>query len=209
MKKLVSIIYIILLSSPVYAHIAGVKSLETFSTANPPKTLKVETVKDVTISKNIKIPAGNIIVGQIKIKPPKRFKRDATFTFTPSKYTCGEKCAYKVNKEFIGNYMKPINKKGVAKSAVLKIGDFVVPGVSIGYNLVNGAVKNEEGNVVKSAAAEVYENSPLSWFKKGSHIEIQKDNQFNLFFKPDRFNFKKYENDIEPINSENEMYDLN
>lgn len=202
MKKVLISLAIVLISNPAFALLASVESLENFSTKNPPKTLKVRALKDFRLTSDMKIYKDAIIEGSIKVKPPKRLKRDATFTFIPLNYSYNEGDVHFINNKYSGKYIKPIDKKNVAKSAVLKVSNSIVPGVSAGYNLVKGAFENTEGNVAKSAAKSFYDNSPLSFLKKGNDIDIKNEEQFKIFFKPQREKIKKSKVDVKPVNDE-------
>jgi len=192
MKKFLILISMIIMSDPAFALLASVESLEDFSSKNPPKTIKVKVLKDFNLTNDIKIYKDGIIEGNINIKPPKRLKRDATFTFVPINYAYTDDEKFYINKKCTGKYIKLIDKSNLAKSAVLRVGNTIVPGMSTGYNLVKGAIENTEGNVAKSAAKSMYDNSPLSFIKKGNDIEIKKEEQFKIFFKPQSEKVKKF-----------------
>ena len=49
--------------------------------------------------------------------------------------------------------------------------------------LVEGAVKNEEGNVAKSAAISAFNATPLSYINMGKDIVINKGQVFTMSFK--------------------------
>ena len=59
------------------------------------------------------------------------------------------------------------------------IGAFVAPTVG----LVEGAVKNNEGNRAKSAVVSAYESTPLSYASKGKELEFKKGQYFIMNFK--------------------------
>ena len=50
------------------------------------------------------------------------------------------------------------------------------------------AVKNEQGNRLKSTAVAVYEGSPISYIQKGEAIEIRQGQHFYMNFKIDNDN---------------------
>ena len=181
MKKIV-LILCILIGIPAYAGIEEFKALEDFATANPTETIKIQAIRDFEISKDNIINKNSIIEGSVTVKPRKRLKRNATFTFYPSSYTY-ENERTEIKDNIKGKYIKTPDTKNMAKSAALKIGSKFIPGVSAGYYLVNGAVNNEEGNRAKSAVYSLYENSPLSLWKMGKDIEIKKDDNFYLYLK--------------------------
>ena len=88
-----------------------------------------------------------------------------------------------VNSHIVASYSKPIDKGGLAKNAALGVGSFFVKGLSVGVAAVSGAVKNEEGNRVKSSAVSAYESSPLSLVEKGEDLNIEENMHFFLKFK--------------------------
>ena len=88
----------------------------------------------------------------------------------------------KAKKEHIGKYKKEINKKKIARSVVLTAGNFAVKGLSTGVTALEGAVKNEEGNRLKSSAVAVYESSPVSYIQKGEALKIKQGEYFYIHF---------------------------
>ena len=62
------------------------------------------------------------------------------------------------------------------------MGNHFVKGISSGFYAVEGAVKNEEGNRLKSAAENVYENSVFSYAEKGEQLHIAPNTCFGLKF---------------------------
>ncbi len=178
--KRILILLCFLLCSPAHANLAEVKSLNDFTTANPPKNIKIEAVKNFELSKGVAIHKGDVLEGNISVKPPRRLKRDATFTFYPDQYTT-ENEIVKLTQKYKGKYLKPIDKGNAAKSAALTVGNKFVPGVSAGYHLVEGAVENAEGNRAKSALCSLFNNSPLSLYKKGKDLEIKQGDNFYIY----------------------------
>ena len=57
------------------------------------------------------------------------------------------------------------------------------PVVGLGVALVEGTVKNEQGNRAKSAVVSVYESTPLSYANKGDELEFKKGDVFIMNFK--------------------------
>ena len=70
-------------------------------------------------------------------------------------------------------------KKGALTAGNMLVGSFVAPAVG----LVEGAVKNNEGNRAKSAVVSAYENTPLSYASKGKELEFKKGQVFIMNFK--------------------------
>ena len=53
-------------------------------------------------------------------------------------------------------------------------------GISCGYRTVEGAVKNPEGNRLKSAGVALYNSTPLAYINKGKDILINVGDNFLL-----------------------------
>ena len=189
MKKILLISFFVLLSlQPAMARNVKVEAMSDFSTANPPETWDLKIVEGFTAQSGYTVHAGSIITGKIvDVTEPKRLKRNATFRFIPIKYydyPTGE--TYTVQKEIIGKY----NSIGditagevIEKGAVAAGNHFISCTIGPGVALVQGAVKNEEGNRAKSAAVSVYESTPLSYISKGKEMEIKSGQQFLMSFK--------------------------
>ncbi len=173
--------------TPVWAFNIEVEALSDFSTDNPPELYSVKTVEPIYSNKGI-IENGSIIEGRIITKNPKRLKRDATFSFVPTCIITPRGEIIKAKKDIVGKYKKEIDKKKIAKSAALTAGSFVVKGFSTEFNAIEGAVKNEQGNRLKSTAVAVYEGSPISYIQKGEAIEIKQGQHFYMNFKIDNDN---------------------
>jgi len=174
----------LMLSAPALAVNVEVEALSDFSTDNPPATYSVKVVETVVTEKG-NIEKGSIIKGKISVKDAKRLKQDATFSFIPTQVMTPDGEVIKAKKTYVGKYKKEIDKKKIAKSAALTAGNFVVKGFSTGFNAVEGAVKNEQGNRLKSSAVAVYENSPVSYIQKGKALEIKRGQYFYMNFNID------------------------
>lgn len=173
-----------MLFMPVLAKNVEVEALSNFSTDNPPKTYAVKIVEPIATDKGV-IESGSILEGKISAKDAKRLKIDATFSFVPTTLTEPNGNVIKVKRSYIGKYSKGLDKGQLAKTAVLSAGNFVIKGFSTGYTALEGAVKNEQGNVLKSSAVAVYKNSPLSYAQKGNALEIKEGEHFFINFKLD------------------------
>ena len=171
-----------MLFMPAMAKNVEVEALSDFSTDNPPKVYSVRVVNNVYSGTDV-LRAGSIIEGKITVKDAARLKRDATFTFIPTVLTEPDGNVRIVKRRFFGKYTKEIDKAKIAKAAALGAGNLMVKGFSTGYKAVEGAVKNEEGNRLKSSAVAVYESTPLSYVQKGSALEIKKGQTFFINFK--------------------------
>ena len=185
MKKIIlGIALSILFVAPAYAVNVEVEALSDFSTDNPPQTYSVKIVNPVSTKQGI-IEGGSIVEGKIMAKGPKRLKQDATFTFIPTYLVTPEGTVIKAKRNYIAKYKKEIDKGAIAKTAVLSAGNFAVKGFSTGYKAIEGAVKNEEGNRLKSTAVAVYNSTPISYIEKGNALVIKKGEHFYMSFKLD------------------------
>lgn len=185
MRKFILLLFTILICSPVWAETVIVEALEDFSTDNPPQTLKVKALSNITLDDNLTLIKGDIIKGEILgVKDPKRLKRNATFSFKLLSYESVDTgLINKIEKEYIGKYTTKLNKADIAKSAALTVGNYFIHGISLGFNAIEGAVKNEENNRLKSSAVSVYQSSPISYVEKGHELNIKKNDAFYLKFK--------------------------
>lgn len=174
----------LMLFAPAFALNLEVEALSDFSTDNPPQTYKVKVVETASTPKET-IKKGSIVEGKIKVTDAKRLKRDATFSFIPTTLTTPEGKVFKAKKGQVGKYKKEVNKGKVAKTVALSAGNFALKGLSTGYYAIEGMVKNEQDNRLKSSAVSVYKNSPLSYVEKGNTLLIKKGEHFFIKFKLD------------------------
>ena len=169
--------------SGAYAKTIEVVSLSDFSTANPPASISVQVLESVDLSEETTIKAGATLHGKlVDVVSPKRLKKDATFSFVPTSYKYQDGETEIVKEEVTAKYTKTLNKKKLAKSAVLGVGGMFLKGLGTGVAAIEGAVKNEEGNPVKSAAISAYEASPVSYVEKGKDLVIKTNQTFYLKF---------------------------
>lgn len=104
------------------------------------------------------------------------------FTFVPEVLKTDGK-VIELKGYYPAKYTTKLNKGQMAKSAALSVGNHFVKGLSMGYSAIEGAVKNEQDNRLKSGAVSLYESSPLSYVEKGHEIEIAEEQIFLLNFK--------------------------
>ncbi len=186
-QKFLYFVFLLLLSgmfSKAYAQTVEVRALDSFSTAKPPKSVSVQLLEPLVLTDSITLSSGDIMTGDLfDVVSPKRLKRDAGFSFCLKSYKDLEENLHTVNSHIVASYSKPIDKGGLAKNAALGVGSFFVKGLSVGVAAVSGAVKNEEGNRVKSSAVSAYESSPLSLVEKGEDLNIEENMHFFLKFK--------------------------
>ena len=172
---------------PVMAKGIKVQAMGNFSTANPSKTWAVQLVDNVTVNDGTVYYAGSVIYGNIVgVTDPKRLKRNATFTFVPTKYYDSKtEKYYNVKRNFEGRYSSrsDLSAGSVIKTGAVAAGNHFISGfIGPGIALVEGVVKNEEGNRAKSAVVSVYESTPLSYVNKGKELELKKGQVFVMNF---------------------------
>ncbi len=178
------ILILCLLAQPAIAKTIPVQALNDFSTANPPEIYSVKVLAELKLDENITLKEQDVLTGKIvDIKDPKRLKRDARFTFIPETLKVYNGETIELKGCFPAKYTTKLNKGQIAKSAALGVGNYFVKGLSLGYNAIEGAVKNEKDNRFKSSVNSIYENTPFSYVEKGHEIEIEKEQIFLLNFK--------------------------
>ena len=190
MKKVLLILSILILVSiqPVIAKNIKVQALDNFSTTNPSRTWSVRLVDNVTTKDGTILYAGSEIYGNIVgVTDPKRLKRNASFTFVPQKYyDAHTQQSYTVTRNFEGKYssLTDISAGSLVKTGAIAAGNHFISGfIGPSIALVEGVVKNEEGNRAKSAVVSVYESTPLSYASKGKELKIKKGQVFVMNFK--------------------------
>lgn len=190
MKKLALLILLVILSgcTPSFAKNVKVMAMSDFSTANPPKTWRVKILEPFTTKSGYEVFEGSIITGQITdVTDPKRLKRNASFKFIPmSYYDAKTNKTFHVEKDYVGKYnsLGDITAGEVIEKGAITAGNYFINStIGTGVALVKGAVKNENGNRVKSAAVSVYESTPISYIGKGKELEIKTGQTFLMNFK--------------------------
>lgn len=187
MQKKLFLCFIMTILTGIFSSVSAktivVETLDKFSTANPPQSIEIKILNPLELSNTLTVPAGSKVQGQlVDVASPKRLKRDAKFSFRPEWYVDANGAKHNINVSVIGTYTTKINKAQLAKSAVLGVGSHFVKGLSMGVAAVEGAIENEEGNIIKSSAKSVYEASPLSYTKKGQDLYFEPNSIFYLKF---------------------------
>ena len=156
-----------------FAAITTVDSASAFSTKNPPETFQIKLNKKMVIS-DVDLYQNTIVNCEFfEVKPPKRLKRDATFSLMPVSYINDEDGneVVELDRSSKLRYIRTLDTKNaaktVAKKAAKNIGGKVVPGLGIGISAIEGAVGAEKGQKAKSALHSIYEGSPFSLVEKG------------------------------------------
>lgn len=188
MKKIVfAFLTLTLAVQPVMAKNIKVEAMSDFSTANPPKIWQVKVVETIETN-GFLIEQGSVIRGNIEdVVSPKRLKRNASFVFVPTSYKDAKTgTVYAIKKPVSGKYsfLSDVSVGAVAKQGAVYAGNKLLDGIfGPGIALVEGAVKNEQGNRAKSAAVSLYESTPLSYANKGEEINIPRGTVFVMSFK--------------------------
>lgn len=205
MKKFLLILLLCLISQSAFAKTIHVQALEDFSTQNPPQNYSVLVLDELQLNETITLKEKDTLYGKIiDVTDPKRLKRDAGFTFVPETVKRENGETIEIVDYHPAKYTTKLDKGQIAKSTALSVGSYFVKGLSLGYNAVEGAVKNEQDNRFKSSVTSVYENSPVSYVEKGNEIEISKNQVFLLNFKIkcEKDNLPNYEYEKLPENND-------
>ena len=169
--------------SEAYAKTIEVVSLSEFSTAKPPASITIQLLDSVDLDETTTLYEGAIVQGNlVDVVSPKRLKKDATFSFEPTSYKDTNGDTKVLHTNVVAKYSKTLDKIQLAKSAAVGVGGMFVKGLGTGVAAVEGAVKNEEGNPIKSAAVSVYKASPISYVEKGKDLVIRNNQIFYLKF---------------------------
>lgn len=187
MKRILALC-VLLMGMPVCARMVKVEALSDFSTANPPKTWNLKIAETFTVQDKYIIKEGAILEGKItKVKGPTRGKRDGSFVYVPTALIMDGQ-TYTIKRHFNGKYssLNGVSAGSIAKKGAIMAGNQIInstfgPAVA----LVEGAVKNEEGNVAKSAAVSAFNATPLSYVNKGKDLVINEGQVFTMSFKED------------------------
>lgn len=169
---------------PAVAEVMAVEAVTEISTEKPEAMIQVKVIRDCSLG-GTELKIGYILDGKIlNVTDPKRLKQNASFTFYPMTYTKPDGSKSRFTKVYVGTYSPKfeIDAGKLAKSAALTVGNHFVKGMSTGFYAVVGAVENDKGNRLKSAAHNVYENSVLSYTEKGEQLDIKPATQFGLKF---------------------------
>ncbi len=168
---------------PAFAETMAVQALTDISTDEPNKDIRVRVMRDCTLA-DIPMKIGYVLEGKMIVTDAKRLKRDASFTFYPVNYVDLEGNVVHIPKLYYGKFSPKfeIDTKGLAESAIASVANHFVKGISSGFYAVQGAVQNKQGNPFKSAVANVYEHSFLSYVEKGQPLVIVKETLFGLKF---------------------------
>lgn len=151
-----------------------------YNSNNPSDTIVFKVVNANYIENYGILYNDDIIEGiVIRAKDNNRLKQNATFSLkiTQIRQSNGE---LQEPQNLFAKYTTEMDKLETSKTAALTVGNFFVKGLSCGYRTVEGAVKNPEGNRLKSAGVALYNSTPLAYINKGKDILIDVGNQFLL-----------------------------
>lgn len=190
MKKIFLILLFVILFLPLEATAKNIKleAMNDFSTANPPKYWKVKVIEDAELKNGFVVHKDSIIEGKIDgVTDPKRLRRNANFCFVPVKfYDSHTKECKDIEKSISAKYssMNEVSASKIAKSGAVFVGNQLANGLfGPGVAILEGAIRNQEGNRAKSAVVSAYESTPLTYISKGKDIVIPKGQVFIMSFK--------------------------
>ncbi len=193
MKKFLIVSIFLLMQVSVCQAATHVKvvAMNEFKTDAPAENIDVRVVEETTLGR-YDLGVNSILHCQVlQIVDPKRGKRNATFFVKPLSYTTNN-ITCDIEEEMYGKYSKFVLSKEeikkippatVIKKTALTVGDYFVKGLSICYSFVEGVVKNEKDNRLKSGVTNAYEESPLSLISEGEQLDIKVGDDFYLVFK--------------------------
>ena len=201
MKKLLLLIFLLILQTPVFASVQmKVKAVESFNTNEPRKSIDVEAIANTKIGE-YEIKENDILhCNVIEVTAPKRGKRDAGMYVQLVKYT-SEGNVVAVKEDVFGKYSKTVLSKEelkkikpakVLKKTALTVGNHFVKGLSTGVAFAKGVIDNENDNRLKSGVVNAYKESPLAYIEKGAELTINPGDEFYFVFnisEPDEPNY--------------------
>lgn len=185
MKKILFLSVALIVGTSSLAETLKVEAITSFTTKNPPKNVQLKAKDEIQLTDDIKIQKGDILSGYlIDIKKPKRLKRNATFNYEIKTITNSAGQTVNIEENNVAKFVPSmhIDKKELAKNAALSVGNHFVEGLSVSYHLVEGAVNSESGlgNRMTSAVESAYDNSILSYIRKGKEVVINTGDIFGL-----------------------------
>lgn len=210
MKKIYILILILAMQTSACFAMTNlrVKMQEDFTTANAPENINLEVVKNAQLGE-YELHSGDILECALKVKPPRRGKRNAVFYVQPSTIISGEE-QIEVTKKMRGRYtkikfskedLKQVDKGKIATKTAIKAGEYFAKNMTPAISIAEGMIKNEEGNRLKSGAVQVYKDSPFSYLSKGKQITLKENEEFYILFKTKKVKNKKQKIE-EPISEE-------
>lgn len=202
-KKTLLVLFCIIfqVSATMAAVQMKVSAQKEFRTDKPDYNINVKVLKDTELG-NYEIPEGAILECKIlEIVDPKRGKRNAGFYVKPESYFYNGN-NFQIKEDIYGKYSKTVLSKEelkkippakMVKNAALAVGNHFVKGLSLGVSMVEGVIKNEEDNRIKSGVKKVYKDSPLSYVEEGEQLDLKPGDEFYLVFKIDDDEEPNYE----------------
>lgn len=198
MKKILLSILALLISNMICSASTNIKveAMENFNTAAPSQVLDVKVLNDTKVNEHSLKSGSTLRCKVVKIVPPKRGKRNASFYLMPYQYVDGWNVVT-IQNEYIGKYsksviskeeLKNLDKGKAVKGVASTVGGYFVKGLGQGISFTQGVIQNEEGNRLVSGVEQVYKDSPLSYIENGNEVEIKTGDIFYLKFKSNKDN---------------------
>ena len=193
MKKIIlTVMCLPIMSISAQGAFLSVETVTTFSTAEPPETVKLKSLGELQLTPDVLIHNGDILTGELThIKHAKRLKRDATFKYKINSVKPVSGKSFELTEHNEGKYIYEIkiDKRKLVTNAALKVGEQFASGITVSYRAIEGAVENRKdglSGVALGAVENVYDNSLLSYTKKGIEIEKKAGDRFYLSLKPEK-----------------------
>ncbi len=164
---------------------------EDFKTESPSKTINVIIPEESTLGSYTLSTNTVLHCDVLKVVDPKRGKRSAGFFVQPTSFTYKNETT-EIKENMYGKYSKFVLSKEelkkippfkLVKKAALTVGNYFVKGASVAYYFVEGAVKNENDNRLKSGAKSAFDSTPLSYIEEGAELDIKVGDEFYFVFK--------------------------
>lgn len=193
MKKIIlTALCLPILCATAYGAFLHVETITPFATPDPPEMVRLKSLSELQLSQDILIQNGDILTGElINIKKPRRLKRNATFKYRINYIKTSDGKNIEVTEYNVGRYasVANVNKRKVATSTALKVGELFASGITVSYRAIEGAVESRgEGasGVALGAVENVYDNSIFGYIKKGVEIQKKAGDKFYLYIKPQK-----------------------
>lgn len=185
-KILIVAFFILFLPLGVFAKTIKVLSLDEFSTEYPSSTYSVQTIQQEVLQDGTVIEEGTVISGHVlSVQNAKRLKRDGYFEFIPTTFMYRGEYINNIPSGIVARVVdyEPLEPQEFVLSVAKKAAGFAVKGATQGISFVEGVVKADEGERLKSGIVKVYKDSPLSYIEAGSELYVKRGDVLVLQFK--------------------------
>lgn len=192
MKKILLVLICILLltTSSVQAKTFQVVSLQCFSTEFPLEIYNIETLEKINLGHGVVIQPGTVVAGRVvKITKPRRGKRNAYFEFVPIAMRYNGVTTKIEHPSVVADIIgyRKIDPEKAAIYIAKKATNFIFLGASFGVSFIEGTMKAEEGDRLKSGLKQTYKDTPLSLIEPGSELNIEIGDTLKFRLKKQRY----------------------